>query len=164
MSDNRRFLLKTIFSLFPQVAYKRLAKKNITITHGDAHLGNFFFPKVSSNQKSKAILFDWTFWSVGVGCQDLAFMIGLWFFPDYRHVVEKDLVKRYHSHLLKCGIKNYSWDECWYDYRLFALFNIYRIIYWWRLGMPAPQLWYKLEISLQTIEDLCCMDLLKSKN
>jgi carboxylesterase type B len=38
-------------------------------------------------------------------------MIGMWFFPDYRHLIEKDLIKRYHDNLLKFGINNYSWDN-----------------------------------------------------
>ena len=89
-------------------------------------------------------------------------MIGLFFYPDYRHLVEKDLIKRYYDNLLKFGIKGYSWDDCWYDYRLFAILNIYRIIQWWSENKP----WWtglvaRLEFSISTIEELNCMELLK---
>jgi hypothetical protein len=162
MSDNRKDLIKTILSLYPQLAYDRIIKKNITVIHGDAHFWNFFYPNDISNPKTKAILSDWQLWSIGVGCQDLAYMIGLFFFPDFRHLIEKDLIKRYHNNLLKFGIKDYSWDDCWYDYKLFALLNIYRIFFWWELGMPSWQWWVRLESSLLTIEDLDCMELLES--
>ena len=162
ISDNRKELIKSVFSLYPQVAYERIKKENITVIHADAHLGNYFFPKDIASKKSKAILFDWQSWGIGVGCQDLAYMIGLFFYPDYRHLMEIDLIKHYHNELLKFGIKDYSWDDCWYDYKLWALLNLYRIIWWWSVGMPPIEWWYRLENTLCTIEDLNCMELLES--
>jgi thiamine kinase-like enzyme len=158
MSEKRKSLLKSIVSLYPQIEYDRIAKKNITIIHNDADFRNFLFPKDMANQQSKPILIDWHDWVVGVGCQDLAYMIGLVLFPDYRRLIEKDLIKRYHNHLIKVSIKNYSWDECWYDYKLFALLNIYQCIWWWMRGINV---WEGLENSISTIEDLNCMELLK---
>ncbi len=162
ISDNRKELFKKVFSLYPQVACERIKKENITVIHADAHPWNFFYPKDIANQKSKAILSDWQSWSIGVGCQDLAYMIGLFFFPDYRNYTEKDLIKRYHNDLLKYGIKDYSWDDCWYDYKLFALLNLYRVIWWWSVGVPSPECGVRLESSISIIEDLNCMDLLVS--
>ena len=161
ISDKRRKLLKTIFSLYPQVAHERFKKEKITLVHNDAHIFNFYFPKKSVNQKSKAILFDWECWGVGAGCQDLVYMIGFWHFPDYRHLIEKDLIKYYHNVLLKYSVKDYSWDECWYDYRLFALLNLYRIVWWWSVNLKTSIWWRGLERSLLTIEDLKCMELLE---
>ena len=161
ISNNRKELFKTIFSLYPQVAYERIKKENITVIHADAHFWNFFYPKDMTNQKSKAILSDWQTWSISVGGQDLAYMIGLFFYPDYRHLMEKELIKRYHNDLLKFGIKDYSWDDCWYDYKLFAILNIYRIIWWWSVNMPSQLWWPRLESSISTIEDLNCMELLE---
>jgi len=164
ISDNRIELFKTIFSLYPQLAYERIKKKNITVIHGDAHLWNFYYPKDIDNKKLKARLADWQMWGIGVGGQDLAYMIGLWWYPERRHLMEKDLVKRYYNVLLKFGIKNYSWDECWYDYKLFALFNLYIVVYWWRgLNLDHGTWWPRLESSMCTIEDLNCIELLESK-
>jgi len=89
-------------------------------------------------------------------------MIGFFFFPYYRYLIEKDLIKRYHNKLLKLGVKNYSWDECWYDDKLFAILNIYRIIWWWSVGMPSIVWEPRLEASISTIKDLNCMELLDS--
>ncbi len=115
------------------------------------------------NPKSKAILFDWQTWGIGIGCQDLSFMIGLLFYPDYRSLIEIDLIKRYHINHIKSGIKDYDWDDCWYDYKLFSLLNIFRVVWWWSFNTPLPFCWNRLESSISTIEDLNCMELLESK-
>ncbi|MHA2037132.1 MAG: hypothetical protein ACW98X_11900 [Promethearchaeota archaeon] len=163
MSDNRKSLLKTIFSLYPQAVHERITKNNLTLIHNDAHLRQFFYPIVNDNEKYKTILGDWQGWNIGVGGQDLAYMIGLYLSPDNRSLNEKDLIKRYHSHLIKLGIKNYSWDNCWYDYKLFTFLNIYTCIWWWNEGMGSSSIrWISLEKSINTIEDLNCMELLES--
>ena len=93
-------------------------------------------------------------------------MIGMVFFPENRYMMEKDLVKRYYNNLVNFGVKNYSWDECWYDYRLFNLLNMYRNLWWWSIGTPTldyPFWWGTLNTSMLNIEDLNCMDLLESK-
>ncbi len=85
-------------------------------------------------------------------------------FPDYRYLIEKDLIKRYHNHLIKLGIKNYSWDDCWYDYKLLTFLNIYTCIGGWNMGMASSFFWWvKLETTLATIEDLNCMELLEKR-
>ena len=163
MSEKRKSLLKTIFSLYPQAMNKRIKKINLTLIHTDAHLGQFFYPKDIESKKYKTILGDWQGWNISVGGLDLAYMIGLMLFPDYRNFIEKDLIKRYHSQLIKLGIKHYSWDNCWYDYKLFTIFQIYTCIWWWNENKVSPFFfWVRLETSLATIEDLNCMELLES--
>ena len=165
ISDKRKELFKTIFSLFPQFSVERIKKKeNITLIHSDTHFWNFFYPKDIENEKYKALLFDWQSWNIGVGGQDLAYMIGLRLYPESRRLIEKVLIKRYHNDLLKFGVKNYSWDDCWYDYRLGALLNLYRNLWWWSVKLPSYLWWPALEISFLTLEDLNCMELLESKN
>ena len=168
ISDKRIELFKTVFSLFPQLAYERIAKENITVTHGDAHFYNFFYPKDITNEKLKAYCLDWQFWSLGVGGQDLAYMIGMYLYPEHRTKMEKELIKRYYNNLVKFGVKNYSWDECWYDYKFGALLNLYRAYanWWWCFDRDFLSHWYdgeniKLEISLLTVEDLNCIELLE---
>ena len=166
LSEKTKEMLLTIFSKFPQLANERLYKKNLTVIHGDAHLGQFFYPKDIDNKNHKVILSDWQFWSVGVGGQDLSYMIGMFLFPENRHTMEKELIKRYYNNLVKFGVKNYSWDECWGDYRLFNLLNIYRIIWWWNINsttLDNPFWWGTLNTAILTIKDLNCMELLESK-
>lgn len=163
ISDKRKELFKTVFSLYPQLALEQIKKENMTLIHGDAHFWNFFYPKDIENEKYKALLFDWQSWNIGVGGQDLAYMIGNNLYPDYRHLIEKDLTKRYHNDLLKFGVKNYSWDDFWYDYRFGALINLYRVVGWWSVNLHPSIWWRALNISFLTLEDLNCMELLESK-
>ena len=159
-------MLTIIFLKFPQVANARLKKENLTVIHGDAHFWQFFYPKNIDDVKCKAILSDWMMWSVGVGGQDLAYMIGMFLFPKNRHMMEKELIKRYHNNLVKFGVNNFSWDECWYDYRLFNLLNIYRVVWWWSVvsyTLDYPFWWGTFNTAMLNIEDLNCMELLEGK-
>ena len=162
ISDNRKKLIRKVFSLYPQLVYERIKKENITIIHNDVSLWNCFFPKDLENEKSKAILTDWQTWTLGVGPTDLAFMFGFYWYPERRTRMEKGLIKRYHTNLVKFGVKNYSWDDCWYDYKLGALLNLYKMVNYWYWGAP-PYWWYSLERSILTIEDLNCTELLETK-
>ncbi|MHA1931913.1 MAG: oxidoreductase family protein [Promethearchaeota archaeon] len=162
ISDKRKEIFKTVFSLYPQLIYDRMSRKNITLIHSDAHFWNFFYPKDIDNEKLKACLTDWGTWGIGVGCQDLVFMIGIFLPPESRRLMEKDLIKRYYNNLLKFGIENYSWDECYYDYKLLAFLNLFRIIDWWRRNAPPKTWWPLFESCICTIEDLNCMELIES--
>ncbi|MHA2034910.1 MAG: oxidoreductase family protein [Promethearchaeota archaeon] len=164
LSDKTKDILLKISSKFPQLANERLKKGNLTIIHGDAHFAQFFYPKDIDNEKHKVILSDWQFWSVGVGGQDLSYMIGMFLFPENRNMIEKSLIKRYYNGLVQCGVKNYSWDECWDDYRLFNLLNIYRVLWWWSISsttLDNPFWWGVLNTAILTIKDLNCMELLE---
>jgi len=158
ISEKKKEMFNTILAKFPQLVYERLEKGNLTIIHGDAHFGQFFFPKDIDDKNYKVLLSDWMMWSVGVGVQDLAYMIGMFLFPYNRHMIEKDLLKRYHNKLVEYGIETYSWDDCWFDYRLFNLLNIYRVIWWWNISHPVW--WPALNTAILNIEDLNCMELL----
>jgi hypothetical protein len=162
ISDKRKELFKTVFSSYPRLAYERMKKKDITLLHIDAHFWNFLYPKDINNEKLKARLTDWATWGIGVGCQDLAFMLGIFLSPDIRRLMEKDLMKRYYKGLLKLGVETYNWDQCWYDYKLFALLNLYRVVEWGLRGAPSETLWPLVENSICTIEDLNCMQLLET--
>ena len=161
-SNKRKELFKTVFSLYPQLAWERLTKKNITIINCDAHFWNFFYLKDIENGKSRAKLFDWEGWVLGVGTIDLAFMIGLFWYPERRHLMEEDLVKRYHNQLLNLGVRNYDWDDFWYDYRFSALNNLYDVVWWWNNGSSTVLWWDALERAFLTLEDLNCMEFLES--
>jgi hypothetical protein len=161
ISDKQKELFKTVFSIFPEVAYERMKQGNITVLNGDAHQWNYFYPKDIENEKFKAILSDWDFWSIGVGGQDLTLMIGFMWPPEVRHELEKDLIKRYHNNLIDLGVKNYSWDEFWYDYKLLAFLNLYKVVNYWE--RDHPHMWFALKNSFAAIEDLNCMELLENK-
>jgi hypothetical protein len=139
--------------------YKRHAQgRNLTLVHGDAHLGNFLFPK--DPEADRTYLVDWQFWHPTIGGTDLAFMIATEWEPEIRRRLEQPLLRRYHRLLLAQGVQGYSWDDCWNDYRLSVILVSIFIPVWrwavfqWKADLPT------LETSMAAFEDLRCADLL----
>ncbi len=76
ISLERSKLYESIFSYFPGVLWKRLrTRRAYTFIHGDAHLFNMLFPY--DNQKKITYMIDWQFWDIGIGTDDLAYMMAL---------------------------------------------------------------------------------------
>ena len=92
-----------------------------TITHGDSHIRNFLFPE---NKHDIAKIVDWQFWNIGVGTYDLRHLLG--HILDY-HIGQhqKSLVGYYFQTLSKNMSLDYSWEECWTDYRKGILDNLF---------------------------------------
>ena len=163
ISNKRKELFKKVFSLYPPLAYERAKEKNITLINYTTSFLDFLYPKDIENEKAKVKLIVLKDWAPGAGTIDLAHMIGLDWLPETRHLMEKDLVKRYHNNLKNFGVKNYSWDECWSDYRFSALLNLYSVVQRWSNGLNPFFWWNALERAFLTIEDLNCMELLEGK-
>jgi hypothetical protein len=53
--------------------------------------------------------------------------------------MERELLKRYHTELLRHGVANYTWDECWFDYRVSALTNLLVPALQWSVKLPAVE-------------------------
>ena len=94
-----------------------------------------------------------------VGPRDLAYMMTLFWYPEHRARMEETLLRRYHRGLLAGGVGDYTWDECWDDYRWSAIRNIFIPILQWTRGQPGWLWWSQLEKSLAAFEDLRCVEL-----
>jgi len=129
-----------------------------TFLHGDIHFWNFLFPNDPS--KNEIRIFDWNSWDIGKGTNDMAYMIGLHWYPDLRQRREGHLLKRYHNNLLEQGVSNYSWDDCWLDYRESCIMNLFIPIWQWQYGISPIVWWSHLERSFLTFDDLGLMELL----
>jgi hypothetical protein len=129
----------------------------LTIIHGDAHGWNFLFPR---SGEGAALLIDWQLWHVDVGARDLAFFIALHWYPSRRRELERPLIRYYHDCLLEHGVKNYSFDELWLDYRRCAVRNLTIPILFWSRGMNPEGWWHRLECALASYRDLQCDELL----
>lgn len=161
LSTERRQLYEEAIALFPAALKKRvLSGKNLTLVHQDAHIWNFLLPR--DPQKDRAYIIDWQQWTIDAGPRDVAYMIALWWYPERRQALEKDLVRHYHNRLLEHGIESYSWDECWNDYRLYAVRNLFNPV--WAKGTKywGWYHWAQIEKSLLAYQDLNCAELLKS--
>ncbi len=160
LSVARRKIYERVFAAWPPVprAVRLRTGKALTIIHGDAHAWNFMHP-VKPGAGSLVIV-DWAVWQVSVCTDDLSYMIAMHDYPDHRERMEKALVRFYHDRLLGYGVGNYEWDQCWLDYRISVIGNLFWPVFHWSVK-GAPELWWpNLERSLLAFEDLDCAELL----
>ncbi|MHA2156803.1 MAG: hypothetical protein ACXABU_15780, partial [Candidatus Hodarchaeales archaeon] len=87
---------------------------------------------------------------------------GLEWYPERRLLMEKILIEHYYNVLVEQGVKNFSWDECWYDYKLAAIRNLYIPINQCDMKISALWWWPHLERACLTFEDLNCMEVLEN--
>ncbi len=91
-----------------------------TIVHGDFRLDNLFFASPEGGAPFAVI--DWQISAKGGGIFDVAYFVAGTLPTAERRAVERDLVTLYHHTLVQRGVENYSFEQCWQDYRLSALF------------------------------------------
>lgn len=130
----------------------------LTVTHGDAHWWNLLYPH--DTVKHRVCLFDWQLWHIDVGARDLAFMVALGGYSKRRAELEQQLIQRYYDSLIAHGVGNYTWDDCWDDYRWSAIRNLNVPIVQWSQGRSEGLWWGNLERAMLAYEDLGCSELL----
>ena len=157
LSPARRRLYVKVIAAFPEPWERLTDAKGLTLTHGDAHFGNFLHPLDARG--GRTYLIDWQLWHPHIGPRDLAYMMTLFWYPERRARMEETLLRRYHRGLAAGGVGGYTWEECTEDYRWSALRNIFIPVLQWSRGMPGWLWWSQLEKSLAAFEDLRCIEL-----
>lgn len=99
---------------------QRRERGPFTLVHGDLRLDNILFDPTPGSERPIVVV-DWQTVAVGIGTDDLAYLVGASLEPDLRRSVEAGLVRRYHERLCEKGVTGYSWELCWDDYRRFSL-------------------------------------------
>lgn len=148
-------MLRTFIDHGEDVLLGRLAsRRTLTLVHSDPHFGNVLFPR--DEHTDQPLLIDFAFVRAWWGARDVAFMLTFASDPAQRRAVEPGLIQHYHAQLLQYGVRDYSWDECWHDYRLGVITNLRT-----PLGnRKQPYVWYRLERAIQAYRDLACEELL----
>lgn len=100
--------------------HERMGKLQKTIIHGDCRLDNMMFAREKGQYP--VLLLDWQGLLVSTGLQDVAYLLTQNLDPELRRKHERELVRHYHSELVKNGVKGYSYEQCWNDYRTAALY------------------------------------------
>lgn len=93
-----------------------------TVQHGDFRLDNVMFD-VNGGARPMATL-DWQTVCVGPGPVDVAYFLSAALDPAERRLHEQELVRFYHAELIRRGVPDYEWAQCWHDYRRFTLHGI----------------------------------------
>jgi hypothetical protein len=156
LTTDARRVLEHVFSSSLRPWLRLTNEHALTIIHGDAHTWNFLFPRPS---EGATYLIDWQLWHVDVGARDLAFFIALHWYPSRRAELERPLIQFYYDRLLEYGVRGYSFDELWLDYRCCVVRNLTIPIIFWRRGMKPEGWWHRLECALMAYRDLGCDEL-----
>ena len=153
LSQERKQIYERVLSSSDQTWRPRQAENGQTLLHGDAHFWNFLYPLENGMDKIRII--DWNSWDIGRATDDLAYMIGLHWYPDHRKVYEINLLKNYHTRLQESNI-HYQWDELWQDYRKSTIMNLFIPVWQWHRGINAAVWWSHLERGFSAYHDLDC--------
>jgi hypothetical protein len=94
-----------------------LAGRPLTLVHADFRLDNMFF----GDEGCPFALVDWQLLQEGLAMTDVTYFVAGNFPPDVRRHHQEDLVRTYHRALVREGVLDYPFDECWEDYRRAAL-------------------------------------------
>jgi thiamine kinase-like enzyme len=160
LSEERRGIYEIALRSLPGILLRRLTTgRHLTLIHGDPHVGNFLYPH-DLVQDTVRIL-DWKSWSVGLGADDIAHMMAVFWFPERRARLEQELLRRYHSRLVEHGVKEYDSSACWYDYRLSVIRYLFYPVWQWSVNTPPDIWWHHLERIMLAFQDLRCSELLK---
>ncbi|MCB0950989.1 MAG: phosphotransferase [Mycobacterium sp.] len=115
IGDEDRDTLTTAMSL---VTPWLLAEPDrFSLMHGDYRLDNLLFDP----DRTRVTVVDWQTVGLGLPTRDLAYFVATSLLPEIRPAIERDLVRRYHSALLRHGVTAYDSETCWNDYRLGVL-------------------------------------------
>jgi hypothetical protein len=158
LSTSRRDLYTRLFDAASRLNARYLSRRHMTIVQGDAHVWNCFLPKIGG--LGDARLFDWDAWQVGVGSDDLAYMMAIHWYPDLRQRFERYLLDSYHDELMARGVIGYDRRALQDDYRLSVLWQTTKPIWHRAVGIPPVIWWNNLERVHLAVDDLGCQELL----
>lgn len=91
-----------------------------TLCHGDLRLDNVFWG--SSDGKAPVTLVDWQIAIKARGTYDVAYFMSQSVDPQVRASIEENVVRDYQKTLAENGVKGYSFDNAWDDYRVSVMF------------------------------------------
>lgn len=142
-------IVQRVIDRYPDAFLRRVTTaSDITLLHGDAHLGNLFYPK--DPEHGELILSDWETYKRGLGAYDLAYM--LIHGTSERHAIERPLMDHYYQGLVVSGIEDYSRAQFEHDYRLSVIACVFCPLIWKRT--------FSMRSAVNAYEDWNCGDLL----
>jgi len=93
---------------------RELFRPPLTLVHGDTHLENIFF---GQQFEGGAVFIDFGLTGIGAPLSDVSELLGTGMRPKVRRKHELEIVRHYHRCLLEYGVKDFSWEQCWADYK-----------------------------------------------
>jgi hypothetical protein len=152
-----------LYERHPQALIERIRDDNgFTLVHGDVGHHNILVPH--RGDRPIYIIdrqpFGWAL-TTWLGVYDVAYAIVLDWDVETRRNLEIPLLKRYHDQLIQHGVKDYSWEQLYEDYRLCAAMCVYVATEYFRSGEKRQWVseWLlMLRRALIACDDLDCSD------
>ena len=157
LSRDRREIYERFLDAAPRLLARHRSHRNVTITHGDAHVWNAFLQR---DKQDGVRLFDWDGWRVSIPSGDLAYMMATHWYSDRRRRLERPLLDNYHAALLAHGVTGYDRADLDDDYRLSVLIQIMTPAWQAAYDLPPVIWWNHLERIMWAVDDLGCRELL----
>jgi hypothetical protein len=157
LSPGARRVFERALAAYPKLDGRMATRKHFTLIHGDFLFGNVLLPNDPRQETVRIV--DWELCAVNLGAFDLAEILSLHWDAGPASERERDLVRRYHAGLLAHGVMSYSWEQCWYDYRLAVINHLFTPMQQWA-DSHWPGLWWgRMERTLKRFVDFACEEL-----
>ncbi|MBM3547750.1 MAG: DUF1679 domain-containing protein [Alphaproteobacteria bacterium] len=154
LSGERRERCERVIAAYPRLKRRFASTRDLTLTHGDAHVWNLFYPREEGSRDIRII--DWENWRVRPAAWDLAYMMAVHWYPERRRALEDRLLRHYHRALVVQGVRDYDIAALRRDYRLAVVTHLHVPLWQARESLPAAQWWPNFERVMLALEDLDC--------
>jgi hypothetical protein len=153
--------MRALYARHPQRMIERTQDDNgFTLIHGDVGHNNILVPR--DGERPIYIIdrqpFDWSL-TTWLGVYDLAYAIVLDWEVETRRRLEMPVLRHYYDQLTRRGVKGYSWERLFDDYRLSVAMGVYIATEYCRGGVNERWIsaWLPmLQRSLTACDDLDC--------
>jgi len=167
IAPETRDLLARVFANHGQRMIERASTgRHLTYVHGDTNPGNLLSPNAPDGTEYVVDrqLFDWSL-SIWLGVSDIAYMMVPWWPVEKRRALQGRVLEVYYAALLQCGVRDYTWEQLWNDYRLSAVQGIYVATNWCVDATERVQMewlwWQQLQKSIAAYQDLRCAEVVR---
>lgn len=158
LSPERRRRCERMLAGRRVLARRLVTNKDLTLVHGDAHVGNMLYPREGSGDRVRFV--DWEIWRTRPGAWDLAYLMAVHWFPERRRSFEDRLLQHYHRALEAEGMQGYGLEALCTDYRLALIDQLGVPLYQAEQKLPPWLWWSHFERIMLAYEDLGCEELL----
>jgi len=93
------------------------------VQHGDYRLDNMLLATRSDVPRITVV--DWQTVKLGPPTIDASYYLGVCLPIEERRRHECDLIAEYHGRLIVAGVRDWSWDDCWLEYRTQSIYGLY---------------------------------------
>ncbi len=131
---------------------------NLTLTHNDLYLTQFLSPKVASGP---TYLVDFQSVCTDFAARDLVYLLATFWTREQWRRLERKLLSHYHQILTEHGVRGYSLETLFNDYRLALTDMIFHPLWDTTYGADALYWGPKLRCLLDAYEDWNCAELLE---